>query len=422
MRIELRSRLGRWLFAAVCLAGMCFYIQAALRTFLAAHFARDLEASRLEKAIRLEPGNAEYYDLLGRNLALSGPSLDRAIANLQTAVRLNPFEARYWLDLAGAYQIAGRTEDQGNGVEQAAMAEPTSPHVAWEAANFFVVQGDAGRALRYFRVVLANDPEAVNSALQLCWRATGDVNKIVADALPPIPTVYLSFLHLLITQQDTVGAQTVWNHLVGLNQPFSGRLALPYFRLLIAKRESDAAEAAWDQLAHIDPSIQSYIPTRENLVVNGGFEQNMLNGGFDWWYNTYSQAALAIDTTEFRSGSRSLSVTFDGHSVPGAPILQYIPVKPNTTYEFSAESRSEDIDTASGPRFAVVDAYTNQSYVLTDDTLGTTPWRPQRARFRTGPDTNLVLLEIVRDPAQPLIRGKFWVDDVTLTESGSQGS
>jgi hypothetical protein len=97
-------------------------------------------------------------------------------------------------------------------------------------------------------------------------------------------------------------------------------------------------------------------------------------------------------------------------------------VKPNTTYEFSAESRSEDIDTASGPRFAVVDAYTNQSYVLTDDTLGTTPWRPQRARFRTGPDTNLVLLEIVRDPAKPLIRGKFWVDDVTLTESATQGS
>ena len=422
MHIELRSRLGKFLVAAVCFVGMCFYIQVALRFFLAAHFASSLEAPGLEKSIRLEPGNAEYYDLLGRNLALSGPSLDPAIQNLQTAVRLNPYEARYWLDLAGAYQIAGRTQKQGDSVEQAALADPTSPHVAWEAANFFVIQGDADRALRYFRVVLANDPEAVNSALQLCWRATGDVEKIVAQALPPIPEVYLSFLHLLITQQETVGAETVWANLVGLNKPFSGRLALPYFRLLITKQQPAAAKTAWEQLSHIDPSIKAYLPTRENLVINGGFEQNMLNGGFDWWYNTYPQAALAIDTTEFRSGSRSLAVTFDGHSVPGAPILQYVPVKPNTTYEFSAESRSEDIDTASGPRFAVVDAYTNQSYVLTDDTLGTTPWRPQRARFRTGPDTNLVLLEIVRDPAKPLIRGKFWVDDVTLTESATQGS
>src|ERR1700739_3350772 len=128
MHIELRSRWGKFLFAAVCFVGMCFYIQAALRPFLAAHFASSLEAPRLEKSIRLEPGNAEYYDLLGRNLALSGPSLDAATQDLQTAVRLNPYEARYWLDLAGAYQIAGRTQEQGDSVEQAAMGDPTSPH------------------------------------------------------------------------------------------------------------------------------------------------------------------------------------------------------------------------------------------------------------------------------------------------------
>src|ERR1700751_723669 len=422
MHIELRSRWGKFLFAALCFVGMCFYIQAALRAFLAAHFASSLEASRLEKSIWLEPANADYYDLLGRNLSLSGPSLDPAIQNFQTAVRLNPYEARYWLDLAGAYQIAGQTQEQGESVEQAALADPTSPHVAWEAANFFVVQGDADRALHYFRVVLANDPEEVNSALLLCWRATGDVEKIVSQALPPIPDVYLSFLRLLITQQEATGAETVWNSLVGLKRPFSGRLALPYFGLLITKQQPAAAVAGWEQLSHIDPSIKTYLPNHQNLVVNGGFEQNMLNGGFDWWYTTYPQAALAIDTTEFRSGSRALSVTFDGHSVPGAPILQYVPVKPNTSYEFRAESSSEDIDTASGPRFALVDAYTNQSYVLTDDTLGTTPWRPQHARFRTGPNTDLILLEIVRDPAQPLIRGKFWIDDVTLMETNNQGS
>jgi tetratricopeptide (TPR) repeat protein len=422
MQIELRSRVGRFFFAAVCLLAIGAYIQLALRAFLAAHFASTLEASHLKAAIQLEPDNADYYDLLGRNFALSGPSLNQAITNYQAAVRLNPYQARYWLDLAGAYQIAGRTQEQGESVEKAASAEPTAPQVAWEAANFFITQGDFDRALRYFRVVMANDTDAVDAALLLCWRATGDVQKIVDQALPPIPQVYLSLLRLLIGKQDTVGAETVWNRLIGLRKPFSAKLSLPYFRLLIAKQEPSEAKTAWEQLSHIDPSIKAYQPSRENMVVNGGFEQNMLNGGFDWWYNTYPQAVLAIDTTEFRSGSRSLSVTFDGHSVPGAPILQYVPVKPDTSYEFRAESRSEDIDTASGPRFAVVDAYTNFSYVLTDDTLGTTPWRPQRARFRTGPDTNLLLLQIVRDPPQPHIRGKFWIDDVSLIEVVDQGS
>ena len=264
----------------------------------------------------LEPANAEYRDLLGRYLALSGASLDEAISDYRTAVHLNPYEARYWLDLAGAYQIAGRTGEQAESVEHAMKADPTTPHVAWEAANFFLVQGDREKALRYFRVVLANDPEAVDSALRLCWRATGDATQMLDQALPPRPDLYLSFLRLLVTKQEVAAAENVWNRLIGLQQAFPPKLALPYFRLLIAKQEVAAARTAWQQLASVDASLQPYLPSSENLVVNGGFEENLLNGGFDWWYQSYAHAALAIDTSEFHSGTRSLSVTFDGYSVP----------------------------------------------------------------------------------------------------------
>jgi tetratricopeptide (TPR) repeat protein len=329
---------------------------------------------------------------------------------------LDPYEARYWLDLAGAYQVAGRTSEQGESVEHAVEADPTTPHVAWEAANFFLVQGDQERALRNFRVVLANDPEAVDSALQLCWRATGDANQILDRALPRRPDLYFSFLSLLISKQEVAAAENVWNHLIALNQEFSTKLAFPYFRFLIAKQEVAAAQTAWQQLAGVNRSLQPYLPSRANLIVNGGFEENVLNGGFDWWYESNPHAALAIDTSEFYSGTRSLSVTFDGLNPGDAGILQFIVVKPHTDYEFSAESRTEDIESASGPRFAIVDAYTNASYVLTDDLLGTNPWRAQHARFQTGPNTNLVLLKIVRQPGVPLIRGKLWIDNLRLAE------
>ena len=127
----------------------------------------------------------------------------------------------------------------------------------------------------------------------------------------------------------------------------------------------------------------------------------MLNGGFDWWYGSNPHAALAIDTSVFYSGTRSLSVTFDGQNPADAAILQFVVVKPHTEYEFSSESRTEDIESASGPRFAIVDAYTDASYVLTDDLLGSNPWRVQHARFQTGPNTNLVLLKFVREPGVP---------------------
>jgi len=416
MRIELLSPLRRLFFAAACFIFIGLYLGLSLRTYLATRFAAVPDLLSLQKAIRLEPANAEYRELLGRNLALLGTNLDEAISNYRTAVHLNPYEARYWLDLAGAYQVARRTSEQEESVEHAVEADPTTPDVAWEAANFFLVQGDREKALRHFRTVLANDPDAVDSALQLCWRATGDANQILDQALPRRPDLYLSFLRLLVSKQEVAAAENVWGHLIGLQQSFPAKLAFPYFRLLIAKQEVTAAQAAWQQLASLNPSLQAYLPSRDNLIVNGGFEESVLNGGFDWWYESNPHATLAIDTSEFRGGTRSLSVTFDGQNAPEAGIVQFIPVRPNTEYEFSAECRTEELETASGPRFAIADAYTNAPYVLTDDSLGTNPWRFQEARFQTGPNTNLLLLRIVRQPAAPLIRGKLWIDDLRLVE------
>jgi tetratricopeptide (TPR) repeat protein len=416
MRMELRSRLRRLSFAAACFLIVALYLQFALKAFLAAHLAATPDLSTLNNATRLEPSNAEYRELLGRNLALSGVSLDQGMSEYRAAIHLDPYEAQYWLDLAGAYQVAGRTSDEGESVEHAVAVDPTTPHVAWEAANFFLVQGDQEKALRYFWLVFANDPEAVDLALQLCWRATGDANRILDQALPRRPDLYLSFLRLLVYKQEVAPAKTVWSHLIALNQEFSTKLAFPYFRLLIAKQEVAAAQTAWQQLAGVDHSLQPYLPSRENLIVNGGFEENVLNGGFDWWYESNVHAALAIDTSEFYNGTRSLSVTFDGLNPADAGILQFVVVKPNTGYEFSALSRTEDIQSASGPRFSIVDAYTNAPYVLTDDLLDTNPWHEQHARFQTGPNTNLVLLRIVRQPGVPLIRGKLWIDDLKLVE------
>lgn len=416
MQIDLRSPIRSSCFAGLCLILIGIYLTLSTRAYVAAHLAGKGDTSNIQRAARLEPTNAEYRDLLGRGFVLSGPTLEQAISNYQAAVHLNPFEARYWLDLAAAYQIAGRTDEQAQSVERAAEADPTTPHVAWEAANFFLVQGNLGKALPYFRTVLANDSEAVRYALQLCWRATGDANQMFDEALPRNADLYLSFLRLLVSKQEVAPAENAWDHLVKLQQSFPPNQAFPYFQLLIAKQEVSAAKNAWQQLAQLDPEIQPYLPTRENLIVNGGFEENLLNGGFDWWYESKSHVELAIDTDQFYGGTRSLSVTFDGRSAPDTGIVQFIPVKPDTEYEFGAESRTQDIDSASGPRFAIADAYTNTQYVLTDDLLGTNPWHKQQARFRTGSSTNLLFLKIIREPAAPLIRGKLWIDDVRLAE------
>ncbi|PYX73512.1 MAG: hypothetical protein DMG72_12915 [Acidobacteria bacterium] len=416
MQIELRSLLRKLSFSAVCLISGGLYLHLGLRTYLASRLAAVPDPSNLRKAIRLEPSNAEYHDLLGRYLALSGQDQDGAIPAYATAVHLNPYAARYWLDLAGAYQVTGRTAETEETVEHALQADPTTPHVAWEAANFFLLQGSQEKALRQFRMVLANDRESADSALQLCWRATGDANQLLDQVLPRRPDLYLSFLRLLVDKQQTSAAEDVWNHLIALNQSFSPKLVFPYFRFLLEQHKVEAAQRAWQQLASLNPSLQAYLPSRENLIVNGGFEQDVLNGGFDWWYQPGPHATAVLDLTEFHSGRRSLSITFDGQNAADAGVLQFIPVKPNTEYEFSAEYKTKELVSASGPRFAIVDAYTNSAYFLGDDLLDTNPWRLQKTAFKTGQDTNLVLLKIIREPAGTLIRGKLWIDGLRLVE------
>src|SRR5580704_1277421 len=153
MQIELQSPLRRFIFAGACLLLIGFYLPFAGRAYLAAHLAAKPDLPDMQRAIRLEPSNAEYRALLGRYLALSGASIDEAISEFRTAVHLNPYESLYWLDLASAYQVAGRIDEQAQSVEQAVEADPTTPNVAWVAANFFLIQGNLGKALSCFRTV-----------------------------------------------------------------------------------------------------------------------------------------------------------------------------------------------------------------------------------------------------------------------------
>src|ERR1700730_14592457 len=95
MPIELRSPLRKFSFAGVCLVLVGLYLYLALRAYLASHLAASPTLSNLDKATRLEPSNAEYRELLGRNLALLGANLDDAIASYRTAADLNPSVARF---------------------------------------------------------------------------------------------------------------------------------------------------------------------------------------------------------------------------------------------------------------------------------------------------------------------------------------
>ena len=423
MTPPLRPILRQTLLVLVCVGFLSIYLLRVVRIYLAQRSAYTAgietqvgeQLKETERAIQLVPDNAEFHHVLGVQISAAGQDDNRAIASLLEAVRLNPNSGQYWLDLATVYQATGNVEKQNEAVRAATRAEPGNPEVAEEAAQYFLVAGDADEAFPLFRQSLAQNPEAAKFILPVCWRQGHDANLILSRVIPDSPELQLSFLSLLTTQKETAAAKQVWQYLVASHRPFTPQLSFFYFDYLLHEHDVAGFDRAWRELAGLSPNLQAYLPN-DNLIVNGGFERQLLNSGFDWRHAPADHVIAEIDDRVEHSGNRSLSLSYDGAPAYEAGWAQYVPVQSNTDYKFSAWIKSENVTSASGPRIALVDAFSGANLLLTDDVLDTHPWQETTGTLRVPAGTELIAVKITRAPADSRIRGRIWIDDLRLVK------
>jgi hypothetical protein len=159
------------------------------------------------------------------------------------------------------------------------------------------------------------------------------------------------------------------------------------------------------------------------LIVNPAFSLPVLNNGFDWQYAKQSDVDLKVDDAVSHGGdARSLRITFHGAGISEAGIYQFVPVQPNTTYQFSAYYRtdpSSDLEGAGGPHFTLQDMFNRAILFESDELKNAESWKRSEGEFTTGTDCKLVKLLIRRLPDGYPIRGKLWVDDFHLSRKPS---
>jgi tetratricopeptide (TPR) repeat protein len=333
MKIPINSRARKWLVAAAALVFAVVYLGLVSREFVASVLGKRTELISLKAAAWLDPANADYRNHLGRYYDLVARDPLTAIAQYKTAVQLDPHSAALWFDLAGAYQVLDDTANQTLALARAIQAEPTKPDVAWTAANFYLVQGENEKALREFRVVMANDPSLAPSAIGLCWRVNPDVDALLHDVVPPTSNAYVAFLALLqrnadVIQRDlssppdlnsdpdsaarlqvvqakvaqmkseTAATFRVWDALLQSHQPFEQIPAFGYIQFLLQHREVDQAMLVWKQTAERF-GLSSYLTSSDsassNQVVNGDFSLDVLDNGFDWQYQKQAGVKLTLE-------------------------------------------------------------------------------------------------------------------------------
>jgi tetratricopeptide (TPR) repeat protein len=342
------------------------------------------------------------------------------LGNLRSAVALNPHDARYWFDLAAEYQVTGDLSGQRSALEHALQAEPTAPDVAWEAGNFFLINGDTDRALREFSVVIRNEVSLVDAALRASWRVRPDPDALLRDVIPARPDSLVAFANILESKKETDGVIKTLDRLAQLHQKFQNRYLFDFVRYLLEMHRPDAAMTAWEQLSGT-LGLSAYLPTEDNLVVNGNFSLDILNGGFDWTYVNRTGVKPLLDPSDFHEGHRSLSLTFEGPGINDAGIQQLIPVHSGTTYDFSAYYKSAEFEGAGGPQIVLRDAYTGAPLFASETLNDSDFWKEVHSRVTTPNSTALLSLSIERFPAGSPIRGKLWLGDFELSPSDSSG-
>jgi hypothetical protein len=157
------------------------------------------------------------------------------------------------------------------------------------------------------------------------------------------------------------------------------------------------------------------------LVSNGGFEEDIFNGGFGWRLRRIEGVDIKTDNRVFFRGKRSLRVEFDGrHNLDFSHVFQITPLEPRTRYILSANIMTEKITTTNGifmQFYGINDCkFSRKTEVLT----GTNAWKELTIELSTPPDCDAGAVRFRREKSEKfnnLIGGSAWIDGVRLEKS-----
>ncbi|HXN21380.1 MAG TPA: tetratricopeptide repeat protein [Candidatus Dormibacteraeota bacterium] len=419
MEARFSSPAQRWMFLCGIVLVTAVVMLFSVKIVVADYYAGKETPEGLARAVSLEPGNARDLYLLAHywHYSLERRDLGLAVTYYHRALTLDPRSAKIWMDLGAAYEESGDLGQAREAYAEALKSYPISADVAWRYGNFLLRQREFPNAFANIRRAVESDSKLAPAAISTCWRANPDIEMILDRALPPSRSVYLDSIRFLADQRSDDAALAVWKRLVGIKPKLELSDAFHLINELVQQDRIADAKHVWREAldrSGVSPSNES----PGSVMWDGGFKSAFVSGGFGWRKTEAPGVRFDFDQEIRHSGVHSLRITFDGRENLGFNhLVQYVPVDPDTTYEFSAYLRTEDISTNSGLRFLISDSRNPAINQPTQQLTGTQPWTRVALSLTTGPKTHLVTVALRRFPSEKLdnkLSGTVWVDDVAL--------
>jgi tetratricopeptide (TPR) repeat protein len=406
----------RWVSAA--LAGSLAVIMGwmAVRHGVAEYWANSGNPERWQQAAVWEPDNPRNWHQIGRyyQVDLERSDISRAIANFSRAASMAPGSAENWIDLAEAQETAQQTAEAEKDFRNAERAYPLSAEVAWRFGNFLLRQQRQDEAYRQIYRALTVQPGLTALAFSRCWQSSRDINRILQLALPAKLDAYWGAIDFLTEAREPDAAMVVWKRLTALNDRFELRKSFPLEEMLIETGHAQDVRTVWQQSL-----TAAEVPGSASRVWNGGFEQELTNGGLGWRFRAVPGAELSLDRSVLHSETRSLRVDFDGkENVDFKQPWQYVVLDANTRYRISAYFRTNSLSTSSGVHLELQENHFGGPVQSTADLSENQGWLHSEMEYSTGHETAIYRLVLRRPASQKLdnkISGTVWMDDISIT-------
>jgi len=423
MDMPLETAARRSILVVISLATAAILIPQASVLWLANHRLDSERVDLMQRGAELTPGDGSAWDRVGRlrQWDFANPNLHEAVADYQKAVQDDPRSAHYWIDLAGAYEVAGDDQHARDAYAHAKAVYPASGEVAFHYGNFLLRDQQYPEAFEELRHAVRADPTLLPLAISRTWRSTEDVGAILDQLLPASADAYLQAIDFFASSGRMDPALAVWQRLVGLKQPIKLPEAFPFLENLIHEDRADDASRVWRQALALAGMPHSE-PPNHSAMWNGDFAADFANGGLDWRWDGVLGADISYDAAPLGSGARAVRLDFTGgRNLVLTEPAEYVPVEPAHAYHFHALMRTEGITTESGIQFHVSDPnHQEVAPTVTDAFTGSHDWTSVDADLTTNPQTHFLLVRLLRNTSRLFdnkLEGTVWIADVFLLPS-----
>jgi hypothetical protein len=437
LRINRHTRIRSIAFALLILLGCTSALYCIFPYFQADLLvAKEQTIESYTRAIAYDEGNAELWWVRGRlhHYNLERNNLPAAIQDYKHALSLNPRLGQAWIDLADCLEREGNDTGAEESLQNALKVWTYSPIVHWQAGNYYLTHKNMEKMYSHLRTAIEYDASKLDIALNVVWRIEPNPSKILLNLVPDKTTANLSALTFFIAHDELSLAAKAWSRLVrnSLSETplIDSSVAFPYIDALLSKNRIEDAYRVWMESQEkftlhrgTRPGMQSGMDFRpnpqRNLVWNRSFEDDILDGGFDWRRQKTDNVDIQTDSSIHAEGSRSLRVTFNDVNVDFSHLSQIIPTLSAGNYRLQYHLKTENLTTDQRPYLMIEGFPGSQNIILQTDFFPTvSEWGKYSFSFKVSPGTKAVKLSLRRSPSEKfnsLIKGSLWLDDVMIT-------